>query len=184
MRAADRAILIAVVALGLAIIAGVFVASFLSQTGRAATTQLSDAQGNFVGTALLRQGPAGGTVINVTARGLTPGEHGIHIHETGRCDPPDFESAGSHYNPFSTEHGLENPNGPHGGDMPNLPVGDNGTASNYQTAISTRLSGGETSLLGHPGGSALVIHADRDDQMTDPSGKSGARVACGVIAPG
>jgi Cu-Zn family superoxide dismutase len=182
---ANRVIWIAVVVLGVVIMAVLAVGAL--QQPQATPVQLRDARGSLVGIAVLTQRPipvVGGTVITVDAEGLTAGEHGIHIHETGRCDPPDFESAGSHFNPSSTAHGLENPNGPHAGDMPNLPVGENGTAINYHTEIATRLSGGETSLLGHPGGTALVIHADRDDQMTEPSGNSGARAACGVIAPG
>src|SRR5947199_7050660 len=122
---------------------------------QATAVQLRDARGTLVGNAVLTQRAVpliGGTRISVDVEGLTTGEHGIHIHETGRCDPPDFESAGSHFNPFSTEHGLENPNGPHAGDMPNLVVGNNGEVVNYQTEISANLYGGDTSLMGHTGG--------------------------------
>jgi Cu-Zn family superoxide dismutase len=178
---ADRVLQIAVVLLGVVILAIVAFAAFQPKD---TAVQLTDTSGDLIETVLLREGSSGGTMINVVAQSLTPGEHGIHIHEVGRCDPPDFESAGSHFNPSSTEHGLENPNGPHGGDMPNLVVGENGSAVNYQTEISAPLSGGEDSLFGHPGGTALVIHADRDDQMSNPSGNSGARIVCGVIAPG
>jgi superoxide dismutase, Cu-Zn family len=180
---ANRAIWITVAVLAIVIVAVLAVA--VLQQPQATLVQLRDARGTLVGSAVLTQRPViGGTRIGVDVEGLQAGEHGIHIHETGKCDPPDFESAGSHFNPSNTEHGLENPNGPHAGDMPNLPVSENGTAVNYQTEISTSLSGGEESLMGHTGGTALVIHADRDDQMTNPSGNSGGRVACGVIAAG
>ena len=178
---ANRVLQIAVLIIGVAILA---IVAFAALQPKATVVQLTDTNGDLIGTVLLREGSSGGTVINVEAQSLTPGEHGIHIHETGRCDPPDFESTGSHFNPYGTEHGLENPNGPHAGDMPNLLVGENGEVVNYQTEISAPLSGGETSLMGHTGGTAIVIHADRDDQMSNPSGNSGARIACGVIAPG
>ncbi|MBV9454910.1 MAG: superoxide dismutase family protein [Rubrobacter sp.] len=160
------------------------IVAFAALQPKGTAVQLTDTSGDLIGSALLSEGSSGGTMINVEAQSLTPGEHGIHIHETGRCDLPDFETAGSHFNPYGTEHGLENPNGPHAGDMPNLPVGNNGDVVNYQTEISTPLSGGEESLMGHTGGTAIVIHADRDDQMSNPSGNSGARIACGVISPG
>jgi superoxide dismutase, Cu-Zn family len=180
---ADRAIQIAVGALGVVILVVVIVATLQPREVPVAV-QLRNAEGTPVGLALLTADPAGGTNIAVQARGLTPGEHGIHIHEIGQCDPPDFESAGNHFNPFRVQHGLENPDGPHSGDMPDLPVSRNGTVVNYQATISATLdSGKETSLLGS-NGSALVVHAGEDDQMTDPAGNSGSRVACGVIAPG
>jgi Cu-Zn family superoxide dismutase len=179
---ADRAIRIAVGVLGVVIL--VVLIAVALRPREPVAVQLRDAGGTPVGVARLTPDPAGGTNITVQARGLTPGEHGIHIHEVGKCDPPDFESAGSHFNPFKAQHGLENPDGPHVGDMPNLPVSGNGTVANYQATISATLdSGRETSLLSS-NGSALVIHANEDDQMTNPAGNSGARVACGVIAPG
>ncbi len=178
MRAFDRVLQIAVVILGVVVVAIVVIASFMPT--RSTTAQLSDAQGNFVGTVLFTQSPDG-VRIYLTSQGLEPGEHGIHFHERGECIPPDFMSAGAHFNPTGRSHGLENPQGPHGGDLPNLSV--SGTGTSVYEAVTNRvtLSDGPASLL-HPGGTALVIHARPDDQMTDPAGNSGDRVACGVIS--
>ena len=146
--------------------------------GSGATAQIEDAEGNNVGTAQFTEG-AGGVVVAVEARGLAPGEHGIHLHETGACDPPAFESAGGHINPAGAQHGLSNPQGPHAGDLPGLSVADDGTAAYQATTDRVTLSGGEGALLDDDG-SAIVIHAAADDQATDPTGNSGDRVACGV----
>jgi Cu-Zn family superoxide dismutase len=175
---ADRAIQAAIAILGVVIVVFVVVAS-LQPRGVAA--QLRDTQDNLVGAAVFTETPDG-VRIALTAQGLEPGEHGIHIHETGQCTPPTFESAGEHFNPTSKRHGLENPAGPHAGDLPNLVATDSGSA--VYEAVTNRITlgpSGETSLF-HSGGSALVIHAKADDQMTDPSGGSGDRVACGVIS--
>jgi Cu-Zn family superoxide dismutase len=120
-----------------------------------------------------------GVRLGVSVSGLAPGLHGIHIHEQGACTRPDFVSAGAHFNPDHRQHGLENPAGPHAGDLPNLLVEADGSADTI-FAVSPDLLGGE-GLLFHAGGTAVVVHAEQDDQRTDPSGGSGARVACGVI---
>ncbi len=149
--------------------------------GERAVAPLRDAEGKVLGVALFVQ-EAQGVRISLTVKGLSPGEHGIHIHAVGKCEPPDFLSAGPHFNPTSKKHGLNNPEGPHAGDLPNLVVGEDGSAVyEYVTNLVT-LTPGELSLFDEDG-SALVIHANPDDQMTDPAGNSGARVLCGVITP-
>ena len=171
----SRTIWAAIVVLGILILVVlVYLFAFRQPTTGAVGVQLRNTVGTPIGSMWLRESPVG---LDITGQvqGLEPGAHGIHIHETGRCEQPDFESAGGHFNPYGTEHGLDNPDGPHLGDMPNLLVREGG-AANYQTQISPRLSD-----LADSDGSALVIHANEDDQVTDPSGGSGARVACGVI---
>jgi Cu-Zn family superoxide dismutase len=117
----------------------------------------------------------------VRVSGLEPGsEHGIHFHRNGTCTPPTFESAGEHFNPTQVQHGLENPQGPHTGDMPNIRAGDNGVADTTFVKPATQLRG-DGAALEQSGGIALVVHAQRDDQRTDPSGNSGSRIACGVV---
>ena len=148
----------------------------------AASAVLRDAAGRTVGSAVFTQ-QATGVRIAVQAQGLPPGQHGIHIHAVGRCDPPDFMTAGGHFNPASRQHGLQNPAGPHAGDLPNLTVAANGSASFSATDAMLTLGPGANSLFG-PDGTALVIHADVDDERTDPAGNSGARIACGTIVRG
>lgn len=110
--------------------------------------------------------------IKVQAKGLAPGVHGIHLHSVGKCEGPDFKSAGAHWNPSGREHGLANPEGAHLGDLPNLIVAADGTASAVLHVAGD---------MDDADGTALVIHADPDDNKTDPGGNSGARVACAVL---
>lgn len=142
--------------------------------------QLVDSTGTQTGVAHLSQEGAG-VEVHVRVTGLEAGsEHGIHFHENGVCQPPTFESAGGHFNPTQRRHGLENPEGPHVGDMPNIRARDDGVADTTFVKPNTLLRGDSTSLQ-RPGGIALIVHAGRDDQRTDPSGNSGARIACGVV---
>mgnify|MGYP001473476236 CR=1 FL=1 len=146
-----------------------------------ATATLQDAAGEEVGQATFTE-VDGGVLIEVTLEGLTveaAGEHGIHLHTTGACTP-DFQAAGGHFNPTNAQHGMENPNGPHAGDLPNIEIDADGNASYEATAALVTLGEGENSLL-DADGSALVVHAGPDDMKTDPSGDSGDRIACGVI---
>jgi alcohol dehydrogenase (cytochrome c) len=148
-----------------------------------ASAQLTDSDGNNIGIATFAVGQDGAVSIEVEITGLTAaaeGAHGIHIHETGRCEAPSFESAGGHFNPGDKQHGLENPEGPHAGDLPNIEIDGEGNARYETTNDRISLAVGETSILDDDG-SALVIHASRDDQVTDPGGNSGDRIACGVI---
>ncbi len=155
-----------------------------SQPERQAAWAIADlvgTGGESVGTAIFTQTPAG-VQITIRATGLPPGEHGLHLHEVGACDPPDFTTAGAHFNPGHNQHGLRNPLGPHAGDLPNLRVGGDGTATATITTDRVTLDQGETSLF-DADGSALVVHAMADDQLSDPAGNSGGRIACGIITP-
>ena len=123
--------------------------------------------------------------ILVETKGLPPGPHGAHVHAVGKCDPPDFNSAGPHFNPTNKQHGALNPQGSHAGDLPNLTIGPDGTGRMETTTEQLSLGSGPSSVW-DADGSALVVHANADDFKTDPTGNSGARVACGVLvkAPG
>lgn len=133
-----------------------------------------DATGASIGSATLFQ-ESGGVRIRTDLHGLPAGDHGFHVHMTGACAAP-FSTAGGHYNPLSKKHGLLNPEGHHAGDLANLPVQANGIARADVMATGLTLS-----ELFDADGSALVIHAAADDYKTDPSGNSGARIACGIV---
>ena len=141
---------------------------------------LRDKSGQQVGTATLTES-ADAVRIQGTASGLPPGLKGLHVHAVGRCDPPDFVSAGAHFNPTGRKHGRLNPDGAHAGDLPNLVVGASGSGSFDATTQAVTLRSGPTGSLFGEGGTSLVIHAQQDDEKTDPTGNSGARIACGVI---
>ncbi len=145
----------------------------------AARATLKDAQGKTLGDATLREGSAG-VLIKVDLQGVPAGTHAFHIHTTGRCDPPDFMSAGGHFNPGAMKHGLMAAGGPHAGDMPNVYVAADGKLSFEVLDTSVTLTSGPKSLF-DADGSAIVLHAAADDYATDPAGNAGGRIACGVI---
>ena len=147
----------------------------------AGVAELKDASGKNVGRAtFIANLPEGGVWIQVQAEGLAPGVHGIHIHAVGVCSPPDFMTAGDHFNPENRKHGFLHPEGVHAGDLPNIIVGPSGRAR-YETANHrVTLAPGPNSLF-DADGSALIIHAAADDYMTDPAGNTGARQVCGIV---
>lgn len=145
--------------------------------GRTATALLVNVAGLPAGRASVTE-VAGGLRVTLDAAGLPPGTHGAHLHTVGLCTPPDFASAGGHWNPAGTKHGTMNPAGPHAGDLPNLIVGPDGRGT-----LGVTLAGATLDGLLDADGAAMVVHAAADDLMTDPSGNSGGRVACGVFAP-
>ena len=117
--------------------------------------------------------------------GLAAGEHGLHFHQVGRCErgeTPTFASAGGHYNPAGRQHGTLNPAGPHAGDLPNVTVGADGRLALPDSGVTAAMSDSARAGLLDADGTALMVHAQADDYRTDPSGNSGARVACGVLA--
>ena len=142
--------------------------------------ELHDAQGNSVGSAVLSPA-AKGVTIRLNLMNLTPGEHAIHVHTVAKCEGPGFTTAGGHLNPDMKHHGLQNPDGPHAGDMPNFTVAADGTAKTTVVAPGVTMGDDSHSVFSN-GGTALVIHAKADDMKSDPAGNAGDRIACGVIA--
>jgi superoxide dismutase, Cu-Zn family len=139
-----------------------------------------DAGNRQVGSFTVTQVSADSVRLVVESTGLPAGTHGTHLHAVGRCEPPAFTTAGPHLNPANRQHGLRNPQGPHLGDMPNLTVGANGQGR-LETIVRGSITPGRAPLF-DADGTALVVHAGTDDQVTDPAGNSGARIACGILA--
>jgi len=148
----------------------------------AASATLADAGGATKATATLRQ-ESGGLRVAITASGMAPGTYAFHLHTTGKCEGPEFTTAGGHWNPTAKQHGRDNPAGQHFGDLPNLTVGTDGQGTVEAEIAGGMLTGGTTPLLDADGAS-VMLHAKPDDYKTDPAGNAGGRIACGVVTAG
>ena len=146
---------------------------------QSAKATLKDKDNKDVGSAILTQTPAG-VLIALSVKGLPAGEHAFHIHGVGKCEPP-FMSAGGHFNPDKKKHGMMAVDGSHAGDMPNLHIpADGGLVVEVLNGAVTLEKGKANSLFG-PEGTALIVHAGKDDYKTDPTGEAGGRIACGLV---
>jgi Cu-Zn family superoxide dismutase len=164
----------------IAITAALVISSaFSAAAQKSVKSELHDGMGKNVGTAEFSPDPKG-VKIRLNLMDLPPGVHGIHIHAVAKCDGPAFTTAGGHLNPDMKHHGLENPEGPHAGDMPNITVGANGKVKTTIVAPGVTMGDDPHSIFSN-GGTAIVIHAMVDDQKSDPAGNAGARIACGTI---
>jgi Cu-Zn family superoxide dismutase len=151
-----------------------------SAAAQTAKASLKDANGKDVGQVQLVQTPHG-VLLKMSVKDLPAGEHAVHIHAVGKCEPPAFASAGGHFNPGGKKHGMEAAEGQHAGDMPNLHIPAGGELAIEVANPAITLVKGQPNSVFDADGSAIVIHAGADDYKTDPAGNSGDRIACGVI---
>ena len=156
-----------------------FIAPVLPASAQVASAPLKNAEGKEIGSANLTQTPHG-VLINLSVKGLPPGEHAFHVHAVGKCEPP-FTSAGGHFNPQSKKHGMLAAEGYHAGDMPNLHIPQSGDLAVEILNANITLEKGKPNSVFDADGSAVVIHAGSDDYKSDPAGDAGGRIACGVI---
>ncbi|SHL89089.1 Cu/Zn superoxide dismutase [Paracoccus solventivorans] len=144
-------------------------------TARSATAQMAGPEGEAFGTVTVAETASGQIHLSFTLENLPEGTRAIHIHETGSCEPPGFDSAGGHLT-GGRDHGAQAPGGMHAGDMPNITIGADGS---YQGEVLTDNVTMDEVL--DSDGSAIVIHADADDYISQPAGNAGDRIACGVL---
>ncbi len=148
----------------------------------AVTVPLHDAKGEDAGKATFIPEKDGQLKIKVDLKNLPAGPHGVHIHQNAKCDAPDFKTAGGHFNPTGKQHGFQNPEGHHAGDLPmNITVGESHSGSATFRVDSLSLDPASANSLFANGGTSILVHEKADDMKTDPSGNSGNRIACGVI---
>jgi superoxide dismutase, Cu-Zn family len=149
------------------------------EAAETAKAMLKDAKGQDVGSVSLMQTSAG-VLLRLSLKDVPAGEHAFHIHAAGKCEPPAFDSAGGHFNPANAHHGMMSGPG-HAGDMPNLHVPASGALDLEVLNASITLDKDKPNSVFHPGGTAIVIHAGKDDYTSDPAGNAGGRIICGVI---
>jgi Cu-Zn family superoxide dismutase len=161
------------------LIALVLAAAALPSQAQTAKAALQSADGKDAGSVTLTQTPSG-VLLGLTVKGLPPGEHAFHVHEVGKCEAP-FTSAGGHFNPGKKKHGLLVAEGAHAGDMPNLHIPASGELAVEVHNPMITLEKDKPNSLFDADGSAVIIHAGKDDYKSDPTGEAGGRIACGVV---
>lgn len=165
--------------LTIAALASIVCLAALPAAAQTASAALKTADGKDAGSVKLAQMP-GGVLLTLSVKGLPAGEHAFHVHAVGKCEPP-FTTAGGHFNPGQKKHGIMSPEGSHAGDMPNLHIPASGDLTVEVMNAAITLEKGKTNSVFDADGSAIVIHAGKDDYKSDPAGDAGARIACGII---